>query len=452
MVLIRIINRYIKMKIYNSPWREIYMSAKWEKQEGNNGVLTIEVEAKTFDEALGEVFKKVSQDVQVPGFRKGKIPRKMYEQRFGVESMYQDAVDVVLPDAYRKALEETGIEPIAQPDINIEEIGQGKTLVVTANVTVKPEVKLGEYKGLEVKEEKISVTDEEVEKELEAQREKLAELIIKEEGKIEDGNTVVIDFEGFLDGEAFEGGKGENHSLEIGSGEFIPGFEEQLVGKESGIDTEVEITFPEDYHAEDLSGKDAVFQVKIHEIKIKELPELDDEFAKDVDDSVDTLEELKQKKKTDLENQKIEEADNEKRESLITQAAANATVDVPAVMVETELEQMVREFEQRLEMQGMNMEMYAQFSGQGEDDLREQMSEDAEKRVKTNLTLEAISEKEALEVSEEDVDAELEKMSKIYGTEVEQLKQMLGGNTDSIKSDLHFRKSIDFLVEHSKTI
>ena len=428
------------------------MSAKWEKQEGNEGVLTIEVPAEDFDKALDQAFKKVVKTVQIPGFRKGKVPRNIFEKRFGVESLYQDAVDIVLPDAYMKAVEETGIQPVEQPEVDIDDIEQGKNLIFTAKVTVKPEVTLGEYKGLEVEEQSVEVTDEDVDEDIETQRQQHAELVVKEEGKVEQGDTVVMDFEGFMDGEAFEGGKGENHSLEIGSGQFIPGFEEQLVGKESGEDTEVKLTFPEDYHAEELAGKEATFKVEIHEIKAKELPELDDEFAKDVDEEVETLDELKKKKKEQLEEQKKQDADNQKRETLIEQASDNAEVDIPEAMVDTELDQMFSEFEQRLQMQGMTMDMYFQFSGQDENALKEQMKGDAEKRVKTNLTLEAIVNNENIEVTEEDIDAELEKMASMYGTEVEQLKQMLGGNADAIKEDLKFKKAIDFLIEHSKAV
>ncbi|MFA1822521.1 trigger factor [Virgibacillus oceani] len=428
------------------------MTANWEKKEGNEGVLTFEVSVEDFDQALDQAFKKVSKEVQIPGFRKGKIPRKLFESRFGVEALYQDAVDIVLPDAYTKAIDETGIEPVAQPDVDIETIEQGKPLVFTANVTVKPEVTLGEYKGLEVEEQSVEITDEDVDHEIEHLRDHHAELVVKEEGKIAEGDTVVMDFEGFMDGEAFDGGKGENHSLEIGSNQFIPGFEEELIGKETGEDTDIQVTFPEDYHAEELAGKEAIFKVKIHEVKYKELPELDDEFAKDVDDEVETLDELKKKKKEELETQRTQDADNQKRETLIEEASANAEVDIPAAMVDTELDQMMKEFEQQLQMQGMTMEMYSQFSGQDQDGLKEQMREDAEKRVKTNLTLEAIANKEELEASEEDINAELEKMASMYGAEIEQLKQMLGGNTDALKGDLKMRKAIDFLADESKTV
>src|SRR5690625_1327059 len=256
------------------------VTANWEKQEGNEGILTINVSADQFDQALDQAFKKVVKDVSLPGFRKGRIPRPIFEKRFGVESLYQDAVDIVVPDACREAIDITGIITVDQPKNDIEEIEKGKELIFTCEVTVKPEVKLGEYKGLEVEEESVEVTDEDVEKEIETLQQSQAELVLKEDGQVEDGNTVVIDFEGFLDGEAFEGGKGENHSLEIGSGQFIPGFEEQLIGKESGVETEIKVTFPEDYQAEDLAGKEATFKVTIHEIKEKELPELDDEDRK----------------------------------------------------------------------------------------------------------------------------------------------------------------------------
>lgn len=427
------------------------MSAKWEKKEGNEGVLTFEVDAEEFDTALDQAFKKVVKEVQIPGFRKGKIPRKMFEQRFGVESLYQDAVDIVLPQAYSNAIDETEIQPIAQPEVDIEEIEKGKNLVFTATVTVKPEVGLGDFKGLEVEEFDTVVGDDDVEKELKQMQERQAELVVKEEGSVEEGDTVVMDFEGFIAGEPFEGGNAENHELEIGSGSFIPGFEEQLVGKEAGEELEVEITFPEEYHAEELSGKDATFKVKIHEIKAKELPELDDEFAKDVDEEVESLEALTKKTRERLEEEKVREADTSKRESLIEQASDNAEVEIPEAMVTSEMDRMVKEFEQRLQGQGMTMDMYYQFSGTDENALREQMKDDAKKRVKTNLTLEAIAIKENLQATDEDVNQEPESMAAMYQTDIEQLKQMLGGNTDAIKEDLKFKKAIDLLVENSKS-
>ena len=430
----------------------IIMSAKWEKKEGNEGVLTVEVDEKKFDSALDQAFKKVSKDVQVPGFRKGKVPRPIFEQRFGVESLYQDAVDIILPEAYSEAIDEVEITPVDQPEVDIEQIEKGKPFIFTATVTVKPEVKLGEYKGLEVEDKEASVTDEDVNDELKTLQEKQAELVVKEEGQVEEGDTVVIDFECYLDGEKFEGGSAENHSLEVGSQTFIPGFEEQLVGKTAGEDTEVQVTFPEDYQAEDLAGKEATFKVKIHDIKSKEVPELDDEFAKDVDDDVETLDELKEKTKQRLIDEEENEIENQKRETLINQASENSEIDIPEAMVDNELDRMVQEFEQRLQMQGMTMEMYTQFSGQTQDDLKEQMKEDAQKRVQTSLTLEAIAETEELEATEEDVDKQLEEMASQYQMEVDQLRQMLGGNTDALKGDLKLQKAIDFLLENAKLV
>ncbi|MFP5106526.1 trigger factor [Neobacillus sp. C211] len=425
------------------------MSAKWEKLEGNRGVLTVEVSAEKVNEGLTAAFNKVVKQVNVPGFRKGKMPRPMFEKRFGVESLYQDALDILLPEAYGSAIDETGIEPIDRPDIDIEQMEKGKELIFKATVQVKPEVTLGEYKGLEVEALDTNVTDEDVANELKTLQERQAELVVKEEGTIENGDTVVLDFEGFVDGEAFEGGKAENHSLEIGSGSFIPGFEEQLVGLATGESKDVEVTFPEEYHAAELAGKPAVFKVTIHEIKGKELPALDDEFAKDVDDEVETLDALKEKIKTRLENSKKHEAEHHLRDTVVEKAAANAEVEIPDVMVNSEVNRMLQEFEQRLQMQGMNLELYFQFSGQDENALREQMKEEAVIRVRTNLTLEAIAKAENLEVTEEEVDAELENMAGMYNMTVDSIKQALGG-LEGIKSDLKLKKAVDFIVENKK--
>ncbi|MFD1705599.1 trigger factor [Siminovitchia sediminis] len=424
------------------------MSAKWEKLEGNKGVLTVEVDSETVNKGLDTAFKKVVKQVNIPGFRKGRVPRSLFEKRFGVESLYQDALDAILPEAYTSAVEETGIEPVDQPEIDIEQMEKGKELIFKATVTVKPEVKLGEYKGLEGEEMDTEVTDEEVEKELKSLQERQAELVVKEEGEAEEGDTVVIDFEGFVDEEAFEGGKGENYSLELGSGSFIPGFEEQLVGVEAGAEKEVSVTFPEEYHAEELAGKPAVFKVKVHEIKTKELPELDDEFAKDVDEEAETLDELKASIKERMTKDKEHEAEHKLRDSLVEKAAENAEIDLPEVMVENELNNMMREFEQRLQMQGMNLDLYYQFSGQDEEALKTQMKEDAEKRVRMNLTLEAIANAENLEPSEEDVNNELQKMADMYNMNVEDIKKAFGGNTDQIQADLKIQKAVDFLVEN----
>jgi trigger factor len=425
------------------------MTVKWEKLEGNQGVLTVEVSAEEVSKGLDAAFQKVVKTVSVPGFRKGKMPRGMFEKRFGVEALYQDALDFILPEAYGNAIDESGIEPVDRPEIDIEQMEKGKELIFKATVTVKPEVKLGEYKGLEVEELDANVTDEDVANELKTLQERQAELVVKEEGTAENGDTVVLDFEGFVDGEAFEGGKAENHSLELGSGSFIPGFEEQLVGVKAGESKDVEVTFPEEYHAAELAGKPAVFKVTVHEIKGKELPSLDDEFAKDVDDEVETLDALKEKIKTRLVDSKKHEAEHHLRDTVVEKAAANAEVEIPEVMVTNEVNRMLQEFEQRLQTQGMNLELYFQFSGQDENALREQMKEEAQTRVKVNLTLEAIAKAENLEVTDADVEAELEKMAGMYNMTVDMIKQALGGS-EGIKSDLKLKKAVDFLVENKK--
>ncbi|NYE07790.1 trigger factor [Bacillus niacini] len=425
------------------------MTVKWEKQEGNTGVLTVEVSAEKVNEGLTAAFNKVVKTVNVPGFRKGKMPRQMFEKRFGVESLYQDALDILLPEAYGNAIDEAGIEPIDRPDIDIEQMEKGKELIFKATVQVKPEVTLGEYKGLEVEEFDTTVTDEDVAKELETLQNRQAELVVKEEGTAELGDTVVLDFEGFVDGEAFEGGKAENHSLELGSGSFIPGFEEQLVGVATGESKDVEVSFPEEYHAAELAGKPAVFKVTVHEIKGKELPALDDEFAKDVDDEVETLDALKEKIRTRLEDSKKHEAEHHLRDSVVEKAAETAQVEIPEVMVTNEVNRMLQEFEQRLQMQGMNLELYFQFSGQDENALREQMKEEAVNRVRVALTLEAIAKAENIEATDEDVNAELEKMAGMYNMTVDNIKAALGG-VEGIKGDLQKQKAVEFLIENKK--
>ncbi|MED1204831.1 trigger factor [Heyndrickxia acidicola] len=426
------------------------MSAKWEKLEGNQGVLTVEVDVETVNNGLDAAFKKVSKQINIPGFRKGKVPRPFFEKRFGVESLYQDALDVILPEAYAQAVEETGITPVDQPNIDIEQMEKGKELIFKATVTVKPEVKLGEYKGLEVEKVDTEVKAEDIENELKSLQERYAELVVREEGAAENGDTVVLDFEGFVNGEAFEGGQADNYSLELGSGSFIPGFEEQLVGLAAGEEKDVEVAFPEEYHAAELAGKPAVFKVKIHEIKTKELPALDDEFAKDVDEEVETLDQLKEKLEKNLKESKEHQAKHATEDAIVEKAAENAEIDIPEAMIDTELNRMMQEFEQRLQMQGLNLDLYFQFSGQDEKALRDQMKEDAQKRVRMNLTLEAIAEAENIEVSEEEVEAELTKMAEAYNMSAEDIKKALG-SLDGVKGDLKVRKAVEFLVQNSKT-
>ncbi|MBA4537471.1 trigger factor [Bacillus aquiflavi] len=427
------------------------MSTNWEKTAGNEGVLTVEVDVEKVNKGLDTAFKKVVKTLNVPGFRKGKLPRPLFEKRFGVEALYQDALDILLPEAYMNAIEETGIEPVDQPNIDIEQMEKGKPLIFKATVTVKPEVKLGSYKGIEVEQFDTNVTDEDIANELKNLQQQQAELVVKEEGEAENGDTVVIDFEGFVDDEAFEGGKAENYSLKLGSNSFIPGFEDQLIGIRAGEERDVNVTFPEEYHAAELAGKAALFKVKVHEIKAEELPELDDEFAKDVDEEVETLADLKEKVKNRLQENKNHEAEHHIRDTVIEKATENAEIDIPPVMITTEVDRMMKEFEQRLQMQGMNMDLYYQFSGQDEAALQEQMKAEAEKRVRTNLTLEAIGNAENISVSDEEVNVELEKMAEMYKMTPEQVKEALG-TLEGIQKDVIIRKTVDFLIENSTTL
>lgn len=426
------------------------MSAKWEKLEGNQGVLTVEVDAETVKKGLDAAFQKVVKTINVPGFRKGKMPRPLFEQRFGVESLYQDAIDAILPEAYGNAIDEAGIEPVDRPEIDVEQFEKGKTFIFKATVTVKPEVTLGEYKGLEVEKASTEVTEEDVQNELQALQKRHAELVVKEDGAVENEDTVVIDFEGFVNGEAFEGGQAENYSIVIGSGTFIPGFEEQLIGMKTGEEKEVEVTFPEEYHAEELAGQPAVFKVKLHEVKAQELPELNDDFAKETDEEVETLDALTEKIKERLAEQKQSASEQKLRDDLVEQAVANAESDIPDVMIDSEIDRMLQEFTQNLSMQGMNLDLYYQFSGQSEADLRAQMKENAATRVRTSLTLEAIAVAENLEPTDKDVEAEVNKMAEQFGLSKEDIQKALG-SLDGMKADLKIRKAVEFLVENSKT-
>lgn len=428
------------------------MKASWEKLENNQGVLTIEVEEARVDKAIDQAFNKVVKKINVPGFRKGKVPRKIFEARFGIESLYQDALDIILPEAYSEAVQETGIDPVDRPEVDVEQMGKGQTLIFKATVTVKPEVKLGDYKGLEVEAKDFSVTEEAIAEELTAMQNRSAELVVLgDDAAVESGDFAIIDFTGFVDGEEFEGGAAENYQLEIGSGTFIPGFEDQVIGMKKGEEKDVNVTFPEDYHAKDLAGEPVVFKVKVNEIKRKNLPELDDEFAKDVSE-FDTLDELKADIKNKLEEKAAVDAENFKKESLIEQASANATIDIPEVMVEHEINHMVNDFAQRLQFQGMNLDLYYQFTGLDEEKLRDQFRADAEKRVRTSLVLEAISEAESVEVTEEDINAELDALAEQYKRSADELRKIFEGRDGlaSLNQDIRMRKTIDLLVANSK--
>ncbi|ASS66356.1 MULTISPECIES: trigger factor [unclassified Paenibacillus] len=427
------------------------MAATWEKIETNVVSIDVEVGAEQVKDALDQAFKKVVGRVNVPGFRKGKVPRGMFESRFGVESLYQDAIDILLPTAYADALKETGVEPVDRPEIDIEQFAKGESFKFKAKVTVKPEVKLGDYKGVEVAAADAEVTEEELSAELDRLQQRHAELVVVEEGASENGDVTVIDFEGFVDGEAFEGGQAERYTLELGSNSFIPGFEEQVVGMATGDFKDVEVTFPEEYHAENLAGKPAVFKVKLHEIKRKNLPALDDEFAKDVSE-FDTLEEFKQDLSSKLKERKQQESEQARENALVDKVAEAAEVEIPEAMINSEVDFLLRDFENRIRQQGLNMDLYYQFSGQDEAALREQMRADAQKRVLNNLVLDAIAKQENIEISEEEVGEELENLSKSYNRPAAELREIFerNGNLDNMKEDLKLRKTIKFLLDNSK--
>jgi len=427
------------------------MKASWEKTENNQGVLTVEVDGETVEKALNQAFRKVVKRVTVPGFRKGKVPRAIFERRFGVEVLYEDALDILLPDAYASAVKETGIEPVDRPEIEIEQMEKGKPLIFKATVTVKPEVKLGEYKGLEVPKKDFEVKPEDVDAELEAMRKRQGQLEAVEDGTVEKGDRVIIDFEGTIDGKPFEGGKADGFSLEVGSGRMIPGFEDQLIGMKPGEEKTITVTFPEDYHVKELSGKEASFRIKLHEIKRLRLPELDDEFAQDVSE-FDTLEELKKDIENKLKERAKREEEEYRRNQLVEMAAANAEIDLPPVMVEREIDHMLGHFEQHLRFQGMNLEMYKQFSGKDDKALREEFREEAEKKVRANLVLEAIAKEENLEVTDEEIDEELEKLAEQLNQSKDEVRRLLEerDGLEGIKNQLLTRKAVDLLVSNSK--
>ncbi|QLK85962.1 trigger factor [Staphylococcus sp. 17KM0847] len=427
------------------------MTATWEKKEGNEGLLEVTVPAKEVNKALDQAFKKVVKNINVPGFRKGKVPRPIFEQRFGVESLYQDALDILLQPAYSNAIDETGIKPVAQPEIDIKQLEKGKDFIFEATVTVEPEVTLGDYKGLEIEKQDVTVTDDMVEDTINQRLEEMADMVVKEDGEVQQGDVVNLDFDGYVDGEQFEGGQAEGYDLEIGSGSFIPGFEDQLVGLKVEEEKDVEVTFPEEYHAAELAGKPATFKVKINEIKVKEVPVLDDELASELDADAEDVAAYKTNVRKQLEESKKTDVENAQKEEAVIKAADNATVDIPEAMIKTEQDRMIQEFAQNMQQQGLDLKTYFEISGQTEEDMREQMKDDAEQRVKTNLTLEAIAQAEHIEATEEDVDSELAKMSEQFGISVEDIKKTLG-NSDLIKNDIRVRKVIDLLVGEAKLV
>ena len=425
------------------------MSLQVEKLEKNMAKLTIEVSADEFSKALEDAYQKNKSKISVPGFRKGKVPKKMIEQMYGKGVFYEDAANALIPEAYEKALEECEETIVSSPKINVTQIEEGKSFIFTAEVALKPEVTLGQYKGVEVDKVEVSVTDEEVEADLKQQQENNSRTVVVER-PVQDGDIAVIDYEGFIDGVAFEGGKGTNYNLTIGSHSFIDTFEDQLVGKNAGDEVEVNVTFPEKYQAADLAGKPAMFKVKIHEVKCKELPELNDEFAQDVSE-FDTLEEYKADVKKHLEVEKENEAKKTKEDEAIQKIIDKSTMEIPEAMIETQCENMVNEFAQRLAQSGLSMEQYMQFSGLTLDKLKEQVRPEAETRIKSSLVLEQIAKDEKIEITDEELDAEIEKMATQYGMEADKLKEYIGDNEkESMKRDLAVTKAVDLIMENVK--
>ncbi|MCL2560157.1 MAG: trigger factor [Turicibacter sp.] len=417
--------------------------------ETNRVELTITVTAEEFGKGLDIAFEKVRKDVTVQGFRKGKIPRPMFEKNFGVEALYDDALNAVLPDVYTKAIEDENLEPIDYPEWDVKEISKEDGVVATATVWTKPVVELGEYKGLTVTPLSEEVLEEDIQAEIDRLAATRSEMMIKE-GAAVDGDTAVIDYEGFKDGVAFEGGKGENHPLELGSNSFIPGFEEQVVGMAAGDEKDIDLTFPEEYHAPDLAGAAVTFKVTVHEVKTRQLPEIDDEFVKDLDqEGIETVEQLRADVTLKLTETKKTAAKNHIESSIVEQAVANAKFEVPEVMVENEISNMVSRMEQQYQQQGISMEMFLQFSGQTMEDMREQMRPQATKLVDQNLVLGAIVAKENMEVSDDELASELEKLAEMYGMEVEQIKTMIP-DLSMLKEDVKFKKTIDMMIDSVK--
>lgn len=426
------------------------MSVQVENLEKNMAKLTVEVPAEELEKAVQAAYMKQKSKISLPGFRKGKVPRHMVEKMYGPEIFYEEAVNIILSKEYPKAAEESELEIVSRPTIDVEQLEKGKSFIFTAEVAVKPGVTLGKYLGVSVKKAEVAVSEEEVTAEIEKERESNARMVTVEDRAIEDGDTAVIDYEGFTDGEAFEGGKGENHSLVIGSHSFIDTFEEQLIGKNTGDQVTVNVTFPEDYHAPELAGKPAMFQVKINEIKAKELPELDDEFAQDVSE-FDTLAEYKESVEKKLVERKEAEVKRERENEIIEKIIEDSQMEIPDAMVETQTENMMDDFANRLAQQGMSMEQYMQFTGMTKEKLMEQMKPDAWKRIQSGLILEAIAEAEKIEVSEEDVEAEIGKMAEMYGMEVDKLKELFPESEwENMKKDLAIQKAVDLIVEKAE--
>ena len=428
------------------------MSLQVEKLEKNMAKLTVEVPAEQFEKALTTAFNKNKSRFNIPGFRKGKAPQAMVEKMYGVEVLYEDAINEALDATYGDAVTESGLEVVSRPEIDVVQVEKGKELIYTATVAVKPEVTLGEYKGIEVEKASAEVTDEDIEAELKKVQEQNSRLITVEDGAVEDGDQTVIDFEGSVDGTPFEGGKGEDYPLTIGSHSFIDTFEEQLIGKNIGEECEVHVTFPEEYHAKELAGKPAVFKVTVKEIKRKELPELNDEFAGEVSE-FETLEEYKNDVKAKLSLTKQKEAATENENHVVDKVVENATMDIPEPMIDSQVNNMVNDYARRMQSQGLSLEQYMQFTGMTIDTLKEQMKPQAVKRIQTRLVLEAIVKAENITVSDEAVEKEIADMAESYKMEVAQIKEYMGENgIEQMKEDLAVQEAVDFLVAEAKLV
>ena len=426
------------------------MSLQVEKLEKNMAKLTIEVSADDLEKALQGAYMKQKNKISLPGFRKGKVPRQMIEKMYGAEIFYDDAANALIPKAYADAYDECELEIVSRPDIQVVQIEKGKPFIFTAKVATKAtDDTLGEYKGLEVDKVSTRVTQKEVDAKIQEEAEKNARTVTVTDRGVQDGDEIILDFEGFVDGESFEGGKGENYPLTIGSGSFIPGFEDQLIGAEAEKELEVKVTFPEDYHAEDLKGKDAVFKCTVHEIKAKELPEIDDEFAAEVSE-FDTLDEYKADVKAKIKEEKASEGRRKQEDQAVEQAVKNASYEIPDAMIDTQASQMADEFAQRIQSQGLTMEQYFQFTGMTAEKMMEVLRPQALKRIETRLVLEAIVKAENIEISDEKLDEELQKMADTYKMELDKIKEFMGENEKKqMKEDMAVQEAITFLVENA---
>ena len=423
------------------------MSVQVENLEKSMAKLTVTVSAEDFEKALQRAYQKQKKNISIPGFRKGKVPRQVIEKMYGAGVFYEDAANSILPGAYADAAKESGLDITSTPQIDVTQIEKGKDFIFTATVALKPDVVLGQYKGVEVPKPDRTVTDEDVEKALKEEQEKNARQITVEDGGAENGDSVVMDYEGKIDGEPFEGGSAKNHTLVLGSGSFIPGFEDGLLGVKGGETRDVEVTFPEDYHAEELKGKKAVFTCRVEKVTRKELPELDDEFAQEVSE-FDTLDAYKADVRKNLETKKEEAARQEIKDNAVSKAAQNSTIEIPAPMIDTQADRMIDNFARRLQAQGMSMQQYMQFTGSDENMMREQVKPQAEIQIRNQLTLEKIAEAENIQVSDEEVDQEIEKMAKAYNMEPDKMKEIIGDEEkENIRKDLADQKAMDLIAD-----